>query len=165
MAGERNQCLVGFTDLLGKIPYWLIALLARYYVARAFFLSGQTKLAGSEILGIKWNPFVLGPTPYILFEQEYKLNIFGTQYGMPFPETMARLSALGEFFLPILVMLGIFTRFGALGLLFMTGVIQLVYPNAWATTHLPWALALILIMARGPGLVSFDYALGLDRRS
>lgn len=145
-----------FLSVLDLIPYWFVALAARFYVSYAFFNSALTKIVG-------WNPFELQSSAIFLFKQEYKLHIFGAVVAMPYPELMARLSAIGEFFLPILLMVGLFSRFGALGLLVMTGVIQLVYPNAWALVHLPWAIALLLIMAKGPGLLSFDHILGLDR--
>ena len=143
-------------NVLDLIPYWIVALAARFYVSYAFFNSALTKIVG-------WNPFDLQSSAVFLFKQEYKLHTYFGEFAMPFPEVMAQLSAIGEFFLPILVMLGLFARFGALGLLVMTGVIQLVYPNAWALVHLPWAIALVLIMAKGPGLVSLDHILGLDR--
>ncbi len=144
-------------NVLELIPYWFVALMARFYVSYAFFNSALTKIVG-------WNPFDLQSSAIFLFRQEYKLHILGGEYSMPFPEFMARFAALGEFCLPILVMLGLFARFGAFGLLIMTGVIQLVYPEAWAGFHLPWAVALLLVMAKGPGIVSLDHLLGLDRK-
>ena len=50
--------------------------------------------------------------------------------------------------------LGLATRFAALGLLLMTGVIQLVVPDGWANFHLPSAAMAIAIMPLGPGLLS-----------
>jgi putative oxidoreductase len=41
----------------------------------------------------------------------------------------------------------------------MTAVIQLfVYPGAWPE-HLLWATALLVVVARGPGVVSLDHLL------
>ncbi|MGA9320321.1 MAG: DoxX family protein, partial [Xanthobacteraceae bacterium] len=46
--------------------------------------------------------------------------------------------------------------FAALGLLFMTAVIEIfVYPLAWPT-HGVWATCFLLLIARGPGEVSLD---------
>ncbi len=56
-------------------------------------------------------------------------------------------------------MLGLGTRFTALGLLIMTGVIQLVVPEGWANFHLPWASMAIAIIAIGPGQLSIDHLL------
>ena len=55
-----------------------------------------------------------------------------------------------------LILIGLATRFSALALLIMTGVIQfLVYPDAYAT-HGVWATVLLYLIARGPGAVSLD---------
>ena len=43
------------------------------------------------------------------------------------------------------------------------GVIQIfVFPEAWLT-HGLWAVALLIVAARGPGRLSADYVLRLDR--
>lgn len=58
-------------------------------------------------------------------------------------------AALGEHLLPVLILLGLGTRFAALGLLAMTAVIQfLVYPEAYPT-HGVWAAVLLYLIARG----------------
>ena len=45
----------------------------------------------------------------------------------------------------------------ALGLIFMTAVIQIfVYPEGWPD-HILWFAALLLIVARGPGAISLDH--------
>ena len=51
------------------------------------------------------------------------------------------------------------TMFGepALALLGMTLVIEIfVYPGAWPT-HGTWAACLLVVVARGPGLISLDH--------
>ena len=61
---------------------------------------------------------------------------------------------------------GLFTRVATLPLLGMVFVIQtLVYPENWPE-HLTWATLLLLILTRGPGIVSIDGLLsyGLVRR-
>lgn len=69
----------------------------------------------------------------------------------------APMAALAEHALPVLILLGLATRFSALGLLVMTLVIQLfVYPGAYPT-HGVWATVLLYLVARGPGVVSFDH--------
>jgi len=69
------------------------------------------------------------------------------------------MAATAEHLLPLLLLLGLATRFSALGLLGMTLVIQLfVYPGAYAT-HATWAAALLYLVARGPGLFSIDHLL------
>ena len=63
---------------------------------------------------------------------------------------------VAEITLPILLVLGLGTRFVALGLLIMTGVIQLVAPDGWSNFHLPWAGLALGIIALGPGTLSLD---------
>ena len=124
---------------LGRIPYWFIALCARIFPAAVFWQSGQTKVAG----------FHLKPSAVALFQNEYQLPVID-------PTAAAYLSAVGELVLPVLLVLGLATRFAALGLLFMTAVIEIfVYPLAWPT-HGVWATCFVLLIARGPGEVSFD---------
>ncbi len=60
-------------------------------------------------------------------------------------------------------MLGLFTRLSAFALLMMTAVIQtFVYPGAWVT-HGLWAATFLTVIAFGPGRLSLDHPLGLDR--
>ena len=57
---------------------------------------------------------------------------------------------------PVLLVLGLFTRFAALVLLGMTAVIEVfVYPQAWPT-HIQWAAMLFVLLCRGAGDVSLD---------
>ena len=57
---------------------------------------------------------------------------------------------------PLLLALGLFTRFSASALLVMTLVIQVfVYPDAWPT-HLSWAGLLLPLIAFGGGTLSLD---------
>lgn len=66
-----------------------------------------------------------------------------------------------EHLLPVLLVLGLFTRLSALGLLAMTAVIQFfVYPDAWPT-HLTWATLALYLAGRGAGTISVDGALGM----
>ncbi|MEQ9639846.1 MAG: DoxX family protein [Alphaproteobacteria bacterium] len=118
----------------------LLAL--RLPVAAVFWSSGRTKVDG-------WNIFVVNDTQYFLFEHEF---------GLPFPVLMAHLTAIAEHVLPILLVLGLLTRLGALGMLVMTMVIQLfVFPDAWFNAHMFWAAILFAVLALGPGKLSLDH--------
>ena len=55
------------------------------------------------------------------------------------PELVATMASTAEIVLPILLAFGFLTRWAALGLLVMTGIIQLTYPDGWANFHLYWA--------------------------
>ena len=66
------------------------------------------------------------------------------------------LATAAEHVLPILLILGLFTRLGAVGILAMTLVIQIfVYPSAYAL-HASWAAMALLLMKQGAGRVSLD---------
>jgi putative oxidoreductase len=129
-------------------------------VAAVFWKSGQTKIEGLAI-DIVSGSFELGmprlsSSAVDLFRDEYQLPLIS-------PELGATLAALGEHVLPLMLLLGLGTRFAALGLLVMTAVIQLlVYPAAYPT-HGVWAAVLLWLMVRGPGAVSIDHALAVRR--
>ncbi len=128
------------------VPGWLASLVLRFAVATPFWKSGLTK----------WDGFgVLSETPVILFENEFLLHILGREYSFPFPTLMAYASSIGEIILPILVVLGLFTRISALGILLMTLVIQLTFPDAWPL-HLTWAAMAIGVIYLGGSLLSLD---------
>ncbi len=124
--------------------------LLRIALAVPFFRSGLTK----------WDGFLsLSPTAAFLFEEQFKLHIFGSTYDFPAPEAVALLDGIAEIVLPILLVIGLATRLSALGLLVMTGVIQLVVPAGWANFHLPWAALAVALIALGPGPLSLDHLL------
>jgi len=137
-----NQLADRLESLIG---HGLIALAARLSVAGIFFLSGRTKVEG--FLTVTDNAVAL-------FQEEYKLPL------LP-PELGAHLAAYAEHLFPVLLVLGLFTRYAALALLGMTLVIQIfVYPDAWPT-HLSWAALLLYLAGRGAGPLSLDRALGI----
>jgi putative oxidoreductase len=145
---------------MARIPEDLIALLGRFSIAAVFWTSGQTKIEGFAVdliagrVQLGWPR--LSDSAVALFEDEYRLPLLS-------PELGAVLAALGEHILPVLLLLGLGTRFAALGLLIMTAVIQfLVYPGAYAT-HGVWAAVLLYLMARGPGRLSLDQLIGRRR--
>jgi len=139
---------------LFRIPEDLIALLGRFSIAAIYWQSGQTKIEGFAV-DLVDRSFELG-WPHL---SESALYLFRDEYRLPLvqPEVAAALAAVGEHVLPVLVLLGLGTRFAALGLLVMTAVIQfLVYPGAYPT-HGVWATVLLWLMARGPGRFSLDH--------
>jgi putative oxidoreductase len=140
--------------LLSRIPDAWIALLARFSIAAIFWKSGQTKVQGFA-LDIVSGEFQFGwprlsDSVVDLFRDEYRLPI------LP-PELAALMGATAEHVFPVLILLGLATRFSALALLGMTATIQfLVYPDAYPT-HGVWAAVLIFLVARGPGPLSLDH--------
>ncbi len=132
------------------LPTSLASLVLRFALAVPFFKSGLTK----------WDGFLMiSDTPELLFTEEFKLHIFGAVYDYPLPKLMAWGSSLGEIVLPVLLVLGLGTRLAALGLLFMTALIQLTIPDGWANFHLPWAAMAMAIIVLGPGKMSLDWLL------
>lgn len=127
-------------------PGWLVSLVLRLGIAVPFWKSGLTK----------WDGFgVLSETPVLLFENEFVLHVFGQEYSYPFPLFMAYASSIGEIVLPILVVLGLFTRFAALGLLLMTLIIQLTFPEGWPI-HLTWAAMALGVIYLGGSKLAVD---------
>lgn len=140
-ANERTGSLLdGLFALFGSIPDSLILFGARLFPAAVFWMSGRTKMEGWEI----------AERTYVLFEHEYALPVID-------PEFAARMATIAEHVFPVLLVLGIATRFSALALLGMTAVIQVfVYPNAWPT-HGLWAVCFLLVIAKGPGVFAIDH--------
>lgn len=151
-----------FSALCSKVPHSLVALLGRFALAALFWKAGQTKVANFAI-----DPFAgtwqLG-WPRLA---DFTVELFASEYLLPFiaPGVAALLAATAEHVLALLLLLGLATRFAALGLLGMTLVIQLlVYPDAYPT-HATWAAVLLYLLARGPGVLSVDHWLARHYRA
>lgn len=137
-------------EWLARVAQVVAPPVLRIALAVPFFKSGLTK----------WDGFLsLSPAAEYLFEDEFKLHIFGQAYDFPQPTAVAYLDSIAEIVLPVLLVVGLATRFSAVGLLVMTGVIQLVVPEGWANFHLPWAALALAIIALGPGALSLDHLL------
>jgi putative oxidoreductase len=133
---------------LDRIPHTAVAVVARLGMAGVFFQSGQTKVDGWRVTD----------TAIELFRSEYQLPLID-------PAVAAHLAAAAEHAFPLLLVAGLATRFAAAALLVMTLVIQIfVYPDAWPT-HATWAACLLLLMARGPGVLALDHLFGRAGRA
>jgi putative oxidoreductase len=126
----------------------------RVALALPFLRSGLTRWDG---------PASLAPSTLYLFEEQFRLHLFGHEYPLPMPDHLALLTACAEIALPVLLLLGLGTRLAALALLVMTGVIQLVIPEGWANFHLAWAALALAILAHGPGALALDCWIGAQR--
>lgn len=151
-----NALVTRFNALCSALPLELIQLLARIGIAGTFWRSGQTKVQGFALdlvegrIELGWPRF--SDSAVDLFRDEYRLPL------LP-PELAALLATLAEHVFPVLLLLGFATRLSALALLGMTAVIQiLVYPGAWPT-HFTWAVALLVLIRFGAGIVSLDHLL------
>jgi putative oxidoreductase len=125
-----------FLSVFSLIDLWLrpVAWLAvRIYIGWVFFSSGLLKLKD-------WDSTLQ------LFEYVYEFS----QY-----ELAAYMAVLGEIILPILLFLGLATRFGAAGLFVMTFVIEFfVFPGT--NDHYFWFCILGLLFVNGGGALSGD---------
>ena len=146
---------------LERIPDSLVALVARVGIGATFWLSGQTKIEGLVLdpvgLHAQWG------WPRV---SESALELFRSEYALPLipPELAAPLAAFSEHLFPLMLLLGLGTRYAALALLGMTAVIEFfVYPDAWPT-HGVWAACLLYLAARGGGVLSLDYLLARRRK-
>jgi putative oxidoreductase len=135
-----------FNAAVGLIPYDLVALAARVFPAVIFWQSGRTKVDGFAIKDSTW----------FLFQDLYALPLIP-------PAWAAVMATVAEHLFPVLLVLGFLSRLSALALLAMTAVIQIfVFPEAWVT-HGLWAAALLVVAAQGPGRLSLDHVMRLDR--
>ncbi len=131
---------------LERVGEPIVLLLTRLYMFDVFFTSGKSKL--DNYLNGDWS------TTVYLFEEIH-----------PVPFLPANVSAVmgtaGEVILSSLLLMGLFGRFAAFGLLIMTGVIEISfnYVDPEYTTfdsHYMWALLLSVLMVRGAGTLSVD---------
>ncbi|MEB6334418.1 DoxX family membrane protein [Serratia rhizosphaerae] len=132
----------------------LLGLLARIALAATFWLSGQSKVEGLTIDILGGEPLRLG-IPHL---SSGALALFATEYQLPLlpPAIAAILAAVAEHLFPLLLLLGLATRFSALALWVMTLVIQIfVYPDAWPV-HSMWMSAQIYLMSYGGGKLALD---------
>jgi len=120
-------------------------LLARLYIAKVFFISGLTKIQD-------WD------STLDLFEYEYAVPV------LPY-EIAAWAGTAAELILPVLLAVGLLTRFSAFGLFFVNivAVISLVdIPPAALNEHLFWGALIAMIFFQGGGLLSADRKLKLS---
>lgn len=121
-------------------------LVARLYVARVFLLSGLSKVQDWE-------------STLYLFREEYHVPL------LP-PELAAICASAGELVLPMLLAIGLFTRFSALGLFVLNAVAVISYYDALVSTpaglqdHMEWGIILALLFSAQTGLLSVDRLLG-----
>lgn len=118
----------------------LVSLLFRLWVANVFWKAGMTKLAS-------WD------STLYLFEYEYAVPFLPT-------EIAAYLGTGVEIAMPVLLALGLGTRFSAL-VLFAFNIIAVVsYPTLneiGIKDHQYWGLLLLVPLFYGPGALSLDH--------
>lgn len=137
--------------LSGPVPEGIALLFTRVALAGIFWRSARTKVEEGSVLTIKDTTFFqFSDAP---FNQVPILN----------GELGAYVTTYMEHFLPILLLFGMATRLGALGILSMTLVIQIfVFPEmaVWWQTHIIWVAMALVLIVRGGGLFSLDRLVG-----
>jgi putative oxidoreductase len=129
--------------LAERIPYSLVALVARLSVASVFWRSAQNKV--DEYFQVK-------SATFYLFREEYKVPVIP-------PDIAAYLATYQELIGSVLLVIGLATRLTALAFIGMVAVIQIfVYPEGWPV-HILWFALLFLLLSRGPGAISVDHLL------
>lgn len=127
------------------------ALLVRWYVSWQFLKSGWLKLSD-------WN------TTLDLFRSEYHVPVL--------PPTVAAVAGtFGELFFPVLLVLGIGGRLGALGLFAVNLMAVISYSHVLLSEgfeaalgqHVLWGFMLALLAIHGNGAFSIDRLLLKDR--
>ena len=130
----------------------LVDAVVRLVLARVFFLSGLTKIQD-------WGTTVA---------------LFSDEYQVPFlpPELAAFVGTAGELALPVLLVLGLGTRFAACGLFVLNIVAVVSYWHVLSTAespaalhdHLHWGLLLAWVAVSATSPWTLDRLLFLRRR-
>lgn len=153
----------------------IVLLLLRLLGARVFLESGMTKWDGwFDFNELKYDLFLYEffcPDP----PREGALQLcnaetldYESETTIALVEWLALTAGVMEILLPALLIAGLFTRLGALGLIGMALFIQLaVYPtwDHWWNPAVWWVAVLMAVFSFGPGRLSVDRLLGLDGRS
>ena len=123
-------------EWLARFPLSIIQLAGRIGVGATFFKAGLLKYQSWE--------FTVGCS------RRSTCSLSGSGSRSPYRDG-------AELTIPILLFLGLATRIATLPLLGMIAVIQtFVYPNAY-NEHLVWGAIFVLLLTRGPGVLSVDY--------
>jgi len=138
-----NNPFVRFArSVIGFANDWITPvfdLWIRLYVANVFLRSGWLKISD-------WD------TTRILFANEYHVPL------LP-PDLAAVLGTAGELGLPILLILGLAGRFGAIGLSVVNIVAAVSFPDIsdlGLQDHVLWGMMLLVTLLHGPGRFSLD---------
>lgn len=138
-----HQFTLRFDHLLDRWGFSLFALALRSFVAWQFFKAGLVKIQD-------WDATLS------LFREEYMVPI------LP-PEFAAYAGACGELILPVLIVLGLFSRPAALGLFALNAMAVISYPQLWQfecpaaiNDHFYWGVLLLGLVVKGSGAFSLD---------
>jgi len=133
-----NSLIEGLQKLAMLLVAPIANVCARVYVGLEFFRSGMTKIEDFE-------------TTVEMFEEEWIVPFLS-------PQVSAVLATVGELALPVLLILGIFTRFAAAGLLVMAIVIEFIVFNGSGeyAQHYYWMIIFAMLVGYGGDKLSVD---------
>jgi putative oxidoreductase len=127
---------------------WLQPLLLigfRFYLAKVFWMSGLTKIRDWSVT-------------LALFTNEYHVPVLS-------PAAAAFMGTATELSMPVLLALGLATRFGAFVLFFFNIIAVISYaalPDIAVKDHILWGTMILVLLLVGPGKISLDHL--LERR-
>ena len=172
IGGLRDLHDTVFTAIQRGTEDWLLGLLARFIFASTllFFLwnSGFTKIDGYGLVDV--TNALAQMAPKAIEEAGYDVSQLGLHYHL-----MAYAGTYGEFILPALVVIGLFTRVASIGMIIFIAVLTYVDVAGHATVafdlskafdglpgdsivdqRLLWLFPLIYLAIRGAGALSVD---------
>lgn len=164
-----------FTQTINTLLEPVALLLLRLVGAKVFLDSGLTKWDGFFQFNIdKYDLFLyeffcpdpVRPGALLLCDPE-TLDYEEGASIISVIESLALMAGVVEVILPLLLIFGLLTRLGALGLLAMTLFIQLaVFPTwgHWWNPAVWWAVVMFTLIAKGPGIYSLDRLLKLEMK-
>ncbi len=139
------------------VPYALAGLAVRLVLARVFFLDGQVRALGPQ-MSVELYGFDLS----VIMPLQVKAQVLGGYTALSSlltvsPLIVANTIAAVQFVLPILLVLGLATRFSALLLLGLTVLLDLhVMPHLLWSAHVYWVAMLLVLVSQGAGAISLD---------
>jgi len=141
---EKLAIVSSFSQKLGKIltSYFapLVDISLKLWIADTFFQSGLTKIQTFD-------------TTILLFSYEYTVPLLS-------PVFAAYLATGAELILPVMLVLGLFTRFSTAGLFILNFVAAISYPDlseAGMQDHYIWGMVLLVILTNRTHKLTLDY--------
>lgn len=150
MSNAFANLLVGDDLLSRKFIQPIVSFAARFYVAFVFFQSGIKKVDDNFMVTEK----IIGH-----FKDDFKVPFIP-------PEIAANVTTYAELILPILLVIGLFTRPAAIALFVLNAVaLYALHTAGWANPvsnwqHIFWGAIFLGIFAYGPSKVSIDTWIG-----
>jgi putative oxidoreductase len=173
-----HRCIFGFAE--AWLDGWFLGLLARLVFAAVllgYYLNSAGTKVGDGIVGF----FSIGDNAYFqILPSVVEAYGYDASQVPFFPYDLIVIAGTyAEFFLPILIVLGLFTRLAALGMIGFTLVqsfVDIAFHGADAETigswfdRIPdatildqralWVFLLVTLVVKGGGAISLDWILG-----